>query len=74
MNRLLLPLSVASVIALTTLASCLQTRGRNAQVLRGGNTLAPTASTGLGSQAHYDRVMTSAFCGSATRPSTPSTS
>jgi HEAT repeat protein len=63
MNRLLLPLSVASVIALTTLASCLQTRGRNAQVLRGGNTLAPTASTGLGSQAHYDRVMTSAFCG-----------
>ena len=62
MNRLLLPLSIASVIALTTLASCLQTRGRDVQVLRGGNTLAPTASTGLGSQAHYDRVMTSAFC------------
>ena len=58
MNRLLLPLSIASVIALTTLASCLQTRGRDVQVLRGGNTLAPTASTGLGSQSEFHFLMT----------------
>ena len=62
MKRLLLPLCIAAVIALTTLASCLQTRGRGVQVLRGGNTLAPTAESGLGSQAHYDRVMKSAYC------------
>jgi hypothetical protein len=63
MHRLLLPLGFALLIALTTLASCLQTRGRAAQSLRTGNTLSPTADRGLGSQEHYDRVMTSAFCG-----------
>lgn len=62
MKRLLLPLSIASLIALTTLASCLQTRGRGVEVLRGGNTLSPSTSEGLGSQAHYDKVMKSAFC------------
>ncbi|MFN3244544.1 MAG: hypothetical protein ACE37K_23765 [Planctomycetota bacterium] len=62
MKRLLLPLGIVLAIALTTLASCLQTRGHGTEVLRGGNALSPTADTGLGSQEHYDRVMKSAFC------------
>ncbi|MCK5941756.1 MAG: hypothetical protein KAI24_07305, partial [Planctomycetes bacterium] len=64
MKHLLLPLGLVLTVTLTTLASCLQTRMNSTEVLRGGNALTPTAESGLGSQAHYDKVMTSAFCGS----------
>ena len=62
--RLLAPLAIALTIAITTLGSCLQTRAHSNS---GGNTLAlsgtTTTTTLPGSQAHYDKVMTSAFCG-----------
>lgn len=64
--RFLVPLGCAAVVALTTLASCLQTRAATGETLRMGNDLSAigdTKATGPGSQAHYDRVMTSAFCG-----------
>jgi len=63
--RLLAPVAIALTIAFTTLSSCLQTRASNAT--DSGQLLSPsgttTTSTTLGSQAHYDKVMTSAFCG-----------
>ena len=43
------------------LGSCLNPSPRSDTALRNGNAMA--AGHGLGSQAHYDRVMTSAFCG-----------
>lgn len=63
--RTFLLLIVAAVATTTVLSSCLQTRGvTTVETLRTGNGLSQTASTELGSQAHYDRVMSSAFCGS----------
>jgi HEAT repeat protein len=64
--RLLAPIAIALTITLTTLSSCLQPRA--SQSPHGGQILTPagttTTGTALGSQAHYDKVMTSAFCGS----------
>lgn len=64
--RLLAPLAIVLTIAITTLSSCLQTR--LSQSLREGNVLTASgttsAMTSLGTQAHYDKVMSSAFCAS----------
>ncbi|MFK7743377.1 MAG: HEAT repeat domain-containing protein [Planctomycetota bacterium] len=67
--KLAVPLGLVLLVSLTTLASCLQTRSaERPQTLPTGNTTArQTAASGavgteLGSQAHYDRVMSSAFC------------
>lgn len=64
--RLLAPLAIVLTIAITTLSSCLQTR--LSQSLREGNTLTASgttsAMTSLGTQAHYDKVMSSAYCAS----------
>jgi HEAT repeat protein len=58
------PLIVCSLFAvavlITSLPSCLQTTSQ--QALLTGNTRGDGV-TQLGTQAHYDRVMTSAFCG-----------
>ena len=63
--RLLAPLAIVLTIAITTLSSCLQTRAN--QSLPGSNTLSASgvtsAVTTLGTQGHYDKVMSSAFCG-----------
>lgn len=64
--RLLVPLGIVLTIAITTLTSCLQSG--SVQSLPTGNTLTASGTTSpvttLGTQAHYDKVMTSAFCGS----------
>jgi len=61
--RLLAPIAIVLTIAISTLSSCLQVRMTGGV----GKELAPsgmtTDATLLGTQAHYDKVMTSAFCG-----------
>ena len=64
--RLLAPLAIVLTIAITTLSSCLQTR--SSQSLRARNSLTASGTTSamttMGTQAHYDKVMSSAFCAS----------